>query len=869
MMTDSPKPLNGRGIKYFSVPVPVGAAVALPPLVNRADKGWQCNCHPNESRTATAGRGFAFLRTATAGRGFAWLLTAILLSFALRPANGAEPPLWEQDPYDTILFDATNNHAEVRVEPLKFPNRKIPDSPNPTDKIEIRLLDEPDKSGPVEWRHIEKIILFEDRVLAKANELVAAEKLDEAYDYFKYLFDRNPNTAGLSVGYENYLYEEAKLSHRNQKYDEALALLRQIFSANPKRQDLDKALGLATDKLVEQYAAQNRFAAARILVRDLAAAFPGHPVAAAWSERIRERADAYLREARSAAQKGDWSKASEQCRLLAAVWPALPGGKELAREIHQKYPQIAVGVMSAPQAGGGNALADWSLRRDRRLCYRTLTEYLGPGMEGGRYLCPVGKCTLDAESLGRRLLIQIKPEIRWANGAAELTSYDVSRRLWAMADPADPAFSEDWAELLAGTVLKGVADLEVELRRPHVRPEALLQILLAPYGESPAPNGPVPPNGPFFPLQPLGEGGAAGAPNELQANALPKTGAAQSAIPPTANIYTETIFRANPRYFAARPAQPKEAIVRHYPFGANAIRALKRGEIQVLDRVAPWNLPALKNDPKITVGKYGVPLVHCLVPNFRRQPTANRAFRRALAYGLHREAILAQIVGKEPLEGCRVVSGPFPAGLSSDDPLNYAYDERIEPRPCDPRMAAALAGLSLKAFKEAEKAQGREAKKLPRLVLAHPNEEIANAACASIKHQLNQVHIEVDLKPLAGPIPDRVPDDVDLLYAELAMGEPATDAARLLGASGLAGGGSPYVALAVKQLERASDWGAIRAQLRRLHRIVFDDVTVVPLWQLVDFYAYRKGNRGIGEKPVTIYQNIEQWQPAFNYPDGE
>ena len=148
--------------------------------------------------------------------------------------------------------------------------------------------------------------------------------------------------------------------------------------------------------------------------------------------------------------------------------------------------------MSAPQPGGENTLADWSVRRDRRLFYRTLTEYLGPGMEGGQYLCPVGKCTLDTESLGRRLLFQLKPDIRWAEGDATLTGYDVSRRLWVMADPADPAFCEDWAELFKGVAVQGATDVEVELRRPHVRPEALLQTLLVPYGEPLAADGPVP-----------------------------------------------------------------------------------------------------------------------------------------------------------------------------------------------------------------------------------------------------------------------------------------------------------------------------------------------------------------------------------------
>jgi ABC-type transport system substrate-binding protein len=798
------------------------------------------------------------------------IVMALFIMLALCAASKAEAPLLEQDPYDTIRLNAVNGHAEVKVQPIKFPDRLVPASPKPSDKIDVQLLDEPDQIRSVEWRNIEKIILFEDRALAQANELVVEAKLDEAYDYFKYLFDRSPRMTGLAEGYENYLYEEAKTSHRNQKYDDALAILRQLFAKNPKRQGLDNAMGMETDKLVEQYVAQNRFAAARILIRDLVEAFPGHPAAAAWNERIRNQAEAYLREGRAAAAQGDWPKASAQSRLLAALWPALPGAKELGREIHEKHPQIVVGVMSASQPGGENTLADWAARRDRRLFYRTLTEYLGPDIDGGKYLCPVGKCASDAESLGRRLVIQLKPGIRWSEGEAALTAYDVSRRLCAMADPADPAFSEDWGELLQGVAVKGAAELDVQLRRPHVRPESLLQTLLVPYAESYSADRPVPANGLFLlPTSFEGKPNGEAPPIEPASNAVPTGAEMKWTIPPSATVFTEIAFRDNPRYFLAKPAQPKELIERHYATGANAVRALKSAEIQVLDRVAPWNLKELKNDSKIAVGRYCVPTVHCLIPNYRRPLPASRTFRRALAYGLNREAILAQLLDKEPIEGCRVISGPFPVGVSNDDPLNYAYDERIEPRRCDPQMAAALAAVSLKEFIESEKKSGRTLKKLPRLVLAHPDDEIAKAACDSIQYQLSVVHLEVDLKPISGPVPDRVPDGVDLLYAELAMGEPATDAGRLFGETGLAGGGSPYVALAVKQLEQASDWAKIRDGLRRLHRIAFDDVAVVPLWQLVDFFAYRKGTRGIGDKPFTIYQNIEQWQPAFSYPDSE
>ena len=52
---------------------------------------------------------------------------------------------------------------------------------------------------------------------------------------------------------EDYLYEEAKDAHRKQQYDSALALLRELYRRNPKRPGLDRALGLTTDKLIEEY----------------------------------------------------------------------------------------------------------------------------------------------------------------------------------------------------------------------------------------------------------------------------------------------------------------------------------------------------------------------------------------------------------------------------------------------------------------------------------------------------------------------------------------------------------------------------------------------------------------------------------------
>jgi ABC-type transport system substrate-binding protein len=167
----------------------------------------------------------------------------------------------------------------------------------------------------------------------------------------------------------------------------------------------------------------------------------------------------------------------------------------------------------------------------------------------------------------------------------------------------------------------------------------------------------------------------------------------------------------------------------------------------------------------------------------------------------------------------------------------------------------------------AAKKQGKALKVMPQLTLAHPPGEIAQTACQAIQRQLKVVGIPIVLKEVS---PGRTADDptgFDLAYTEVAMWEPVVDAARLLGEHGPAGGCSPYMSLALAELERAADWKDVHKVLPRIHRIAQDDVAVVPLWQMVDHFAYRKNLRGVGTRPVLLYANVEQWQPSSAKPE--
>ena len=733
-------------------------------------------------------------RLALIATGILWLSCSALAR--------AEQPLYEVDPYDQITVHAASDNKVYKIVPLDLPRRQPPNRGRPNEKLVVHLFDSPDKEYAVEWRSIVKLELFEQLVLDKANALVAA-------------------------GY-----------HHGQ-FDGALALLRELHGRNPRYTGLDNTLGAVTDKLVDSYVKEQDYPAARMLLRELAAEYSEHPVMLAWRERLTSQAAPLLADARSAADSGQWRKAGESMRQVAVIWPELPGARDLAKTIHRKYPRVVVGVGNLAGEILPGHFDDWTARRTSRLLYRTLTEFAGAGTEGGKYDCPVG--VISSEGLGHPLHIKLNAGVCWADGKETLNNIDVSRRLLAMADPHDPAYRIDWADLLMAVSIHGVYDLDVELRRPHVRPEAMLQIALTPQGVSPKPGEPPPVNGPFV---------VASRPPQEMASLSPQ----------------EMVFTANAHYFAAEKGQPKEIVERRYPSLVKAISALKRGEIHVLDRVNPWDVAALRAESNVIVQPYALPLVHCLIPNVRRPLLSDRTFRRALAYGIVREAILQQMLGGIDVPGCMVTSSPFPMGVDPGDPMGYASDDSIVPRKYEPRLTIALANRALQGYIDAKKAERANMKKLPTLVLAYPPDEIATAVCASIQKQLKMVDIPIELRAIEGPLPTRVPDDVDLMYAELPMSEPLVDARRVLGEEGMTGGCSSCMTLALRQLDEAVDWGQARECLHRIHRIAYDDAAVLPLWQLVEYFAYHNSLRGMAAKPVSLYQNVEQWQPPFQYP---
>ncbi len=103
----------------------------------------------------------------------------------------------------------------------------------------------------------------------------------------------------------------------------------------------------------------------------------------------------------------------------------------------------------------------------------------------------------------------------------------------------------------------------------------------------------------------------------------------------------------------------------------------------------------------------------------------------------------------------------------------------------------------------------------------------------------------------------------DLVYVAAAVWEPITDARRVLGPEGLAKSKDQLIGLGLRQLETANNWRDVRDRLHELHAIASHELPVIPLWQLIDSFAYREQLNGIGTNIVSLYQNVERWQLRF------
>ncbi len=151
---------------------------------------------------------------------------------------------------------------------------------------------------------------------------------------------------------------------------------------------------------------------------------------------------------------------------------------------------------------------------------------------------------------------------------------------------------------------------------------------------------------------------------------------------------------------------------------------------------------------------------------------------------------------------------------------------------------------------------------MPEMVLACPERETSELVALMIQRQWAAIQIPVRIVFYQDPKRIGRDENIDFWLVECPLKEPLLDAPRIFGAEGLHGQPSPYMELALEQLRQARDWAEAGKCLREIHRLCFEETTVLPLWQLTEFYAHREEFSGIEPAAglIDLYQNLRHWQ---------
>jgi hypothetical protein len=190
----------------------------------------------------------------------------------------------------------------------------------------------------------------------------------------------------------------------------------------------------------------------------------------------------------------------------------------------------------------------------------------------------------------------------------------------------------------------------------------------------------------------------------------------------------------------------------------------------------------------------------------------------------------------------------------------YGYDAQIQPRPYDARLGMALVLLAQGELKAAFEKQQRQAPTLTPIVLGHPADESSRIACRGLVKDWKLIGVECKLSEFLPGVFDDTENKCDLVYLQLAAWEPVVDAGRLFGPGGLTPTTNEHILLALREIEQARNWRQVRERLVVLHRWLHEDATILPLWQTIDHFAYRRTLQGINANRLTLYQDFEQWR---------
>lgn len=730
-------------------------------------------------------------------------------------------PLLDREPYDLVTVASSKDGKPLRIKPINQAAFRG-GATDRSGQLTVELVDMPGRKFQIAWKNVTSYQPFPQLLVDEVKANLKDNEFDLAFRYLQRLDAEYAKYPGTDRLLEELLVQNALERFQAGALDEALGMLEEAKRRYPNKSGIDKSIESVGLRLVQKEIDERQWQSARKLIERFEGVY-GETFADSigqWKADLARRSQQQMDRAKKQIEKKDYRGALEATNLALAIDPTIPSGKEQLAELVRLYPQVRIATLAAGEATPPHATLTWSGRRNKRLMYRDLTEIVGYGPEGGEYTSPFGSVIRPVDRFELSIVLRDR--------LTPITGFDLSRQFQDPASQQDDVLS-GLTPLIEKMAVREIRQVDLRLRLPHVRPEALLGFVPRKGDVS---QFPIPPNGPYRPL--------------------PEEKNQQSFVPEKSSSLAEK-------------RSPSEIQLLPFQTSLDAMIALKNGEVHMIDRLEPATAARLsvETHEDLVLDRYRAPTMHLLVPNLNNPYLKNRDFRRGLLYGINRQEILkSRLLGGKELDGCRMVSAPIPNGVSPDDPVSYGYDLSIPPRNYEPQMSIALQKLAEIKLREDAEANNEALIPLSKLVIGHPDSEVSRQTCLAIVQYFKRLGLPCELKTVSAEATDPEVVEVDLLYVEVQVAEPLVDVPRMFDRYIPNVHQTQYFQLALRQLGQSRNWQEVRERFWSLHRLAHDDLLIMPLFQLQDYFVYRRSLGGIGYQPMTLFQQVERWDLA-------
>lgn len=739
-------------------------------------------------------------------------------------------PLVDSDPFDLIILNERGDNAILKVQPL---GDQLPQFPLARDgAVVFELFADFDERLDVPNASIKEIQTFNQLLLDESQELIKQKQYSRAFRSLLFLYDNGGDVdPNLVETMRSCMFFDATQSFKEKRFEQSLSTYEDIYASDPNFpiNGLDKKLidviMLCYDGIIMQKFDAGEYSTVRKNVEAVAAKYPSEADALVerWKKIFLRRSDELLNEARQYASKGEGRLAHQFSRLADQMVPGRDEVLAYQSELLKEFPLVLVGVSQSAADSNPSDIFHWGSRRTGRLVKRRVLELASLSDEGGQYEFLNGTL-MRSDEVGMRYTFQIDQKPKF--GVPSINSFQLSSRLISRGQVDSPNYNSGWAKIIDRVFVEDETKVSFTLKSPFVRPEALLGMTYQDFKlDSDDPEKTVF-DGPY-----------------TKANQRDDV----------------TTFEVNPAYASQGPAEDHPVIIEQlYRSASAAVDDLLQGNIDVVDRVSIGDIARLKEDPKIAVRPYALPTVHLLIPKIRSEELGHDLdFRAGLSHLIDRGLIVNDVIcNGSQIDGCTPISGPFPIGTEDNDQISYGYDLRTKPIAFNEALGRVLTDLSMQP-----KPPKREtALKAPSLTIVHPQSSMAANACGAIARNWSQAGFATETRALKPG--ESIPTDPnwDFLYLEVTIEEPLADAHQLIGNRGAAKDVSAPIEQTLRMLNYARSWRTACADLRRLHRQVRIDLSVIPLWQVTEHYAFRNSARNVGRDLIHLYQNVGRWK---------